>query len=129
MNVDILEKILTNKHQYWLIKKENKSVGINTQNFKPSIIMVIIPQKIKQELKRNEIKLIDLERLERIYLDGNVFLNKDYAPFQIGQSLTDVVEVYPINCNQKEFLKQALILESDDMLEYKKIIDELCSNK
>ncbi len=129
MNVDILEKILTDKHQYWLIKKKNKNVGINTQKFKSSIIMIVIPQKIKQELKRNEIKLTDLERLERIYLDGNIFLNEDYAPFQIGQNLTNVVQVYPINCNQKEFLKQALILESDNIWDYKKIIDELCSNK
>ena len=67
--------------------------------------------------------------MEKIHLNGNIFLNEDYAPFQIKQNLTNVVEVYPIKCNQKEFLKQALILESDDIWEYKKIIDELCSNK
>ena len=127
MNIDILEKILTNEQPYWLVKKENKSVGINSQVFKPSIMMIIIPQKIEQGLSRDEIKLTDLERLQRVYLDSNVFLNEDYSPFQLGQTLVNVVEVYPIKCNQKEFLKQALILKSDSILDYKKIIDKLCS--
>ena len=128
MNISILEKILTSEHEYWILKKNNDTYGINAHSFKPSVVMCVIPQKIKQGLKREEIKLIDLEKLQSSYF-FNIFLNEDYAPFQDGQDFYNITKAYPIPSNQKEFLTKALNLNSDDIRDYKNLIDEVCFNK
>ena len=128
MNISILEKILKSEQEYWVLRKNNDRHGINRQSFKPSIIMCVIPPEIKQGLKRDDIKLTDLEKLQSSYF-SNIFLNEDYPPFQIGQSFYNITDCYPIPSKQKEFLVKALSLESDDIMDYKKLIDEVCSNK
>jgi hypothetical protein len=127
MNVSILEKILTSEQEYWILRKNNDTYGINAQSFKPSVIMCVIPKEITQGLKREDIKLTDLEELQSIYFT-NIFLNEDYPPFQSGQDFHNITEAYPIPCKQKEFLIKALALDSDDIWDYKKIIDEICIN-
>ena len=128
MNISILEKILTSDQEYWILRKDNDSHGINAQSFKPSVIMCVIPQEIKQGLKREDIKLTDLEKLQSSYF-SNIFLNEDYPPFQSGQSFYNITDAYPIPSKQKEFLIKALDLKSDDIWDYKNLIDEVCSNE
>jgi hypothetical protein len=127
MNITILEKILTSEQEYWILRKNNDSNGISPQSFKPSVIMCVIPQEIKQGLKREEIKLTDLEKLQSICF-VNIFLNEEYPPFQSGQNFYNITEAYPIPSNQKEFLIKALNLKSDDIWDYKCLIDEICQN-
>ena len=126
MNISVLEKILTSDEEYWVLRKDNEGYGINLQKFKPSIIMCVIPIEIKQGLKKEDIKLIDLEKLQSFYF-SNIFLNEDYAPFQSSQSFYNITDAYSIPCYQKEFLIKALDLQSDDIWDYKCLIDELCN--
>jgi hypothetical protein len=61
-----------------------------------------------------------------VSLDGNVYLNESYAPFQLGVNLYHVTEVFPIPSRQREFMIKALELKSHDIYDYKKLIDEIC---
>ncbi len=126
MNVRVLEQILTSDVEYWIFKKRN--TDCHNIEFRPSIFMAVIPINILRFDNREDIKLIDLEGLVRVCLDGNIFLNEDYPPFQMGQDLHDVIEVYPIICNSREFLIKAMQLKSDNIRDYKNIIDEIANN-
>ena len=125
MNISVLKKILTSNEEYWILRKNNDTIGINPKSYKASIIMCAIPIEIEQGLKVDEIKLIDLEKLQSIHF-SNIFLNQDYAPFQSCQSFYNITNAYPIPSNQKDFLIKALDLGSDDIWDYKLLIDEIC---
>lgn len=127
MNTKVLEKILTTDEQYWIIRKDENSTGFNAQKFTNSIIMCTIPENIKQGKKREEITIVDLEELQGCN-HTNIYLNSDTPPFQLFQNFYRVTDCYPITCNKKEFLIKALLLDSDDIWDYKKIIDELLLN-
>lgn len=118
MNTSLLEKILTSNYEYWVLKKEYGDGST------PPIIFCAIPLEVPRGLKRENIRLIDLEQLYRIDIE-NVFLNKNISPFQIRVNLSSVTEAYPVTCNSKEFLKRALQLESNDIRDYVKLINEL----
>ena len=127
MNVNVLETILTSECEYWLLRKENKN-NCNDE-LQPSIIMVVIPYRINSGKKRNDIKLIDLEELESIDLNGNIYLNQPYAPFQANVRLFNVTDAYPISCSQRDFLIESLHMDSDDIWKYKELIDKLSASE
>lgn len=111
MNIPLLEKILKSNYEHWVIKQEYGNGST------PAIIFCSFPLEVPRGLKRENIRLIDLERLYRIDIE-NVFLNKNIYPFQIGVNLSSVTEAHPVTCNPKEFLKRALQLESNDIRKY-----------
>ena len=118
MELHILKSMLTGKHRYWIIEREFKGTAVNSDVIAPSIMMIMIPSHIRISLKHEDIKLTDLEELEKADLPGNIFLNKYFAPFQMYQNLVNVVDAYPIMYNHMDFLKKALNLESDKFQDY-----------
>ncbi len=126
MNIRILEEILRSTCDYWLIGKEIEKSG-NT--FKQDVLFVSIPDKIRRGIPYKDIKLVDLKELHNANLDGSIFLNNDYPPFQRHQTLYDVNDIYPIERKHKEFLILALNNPRDNLLEYKKMYEDLISEE
>lgn len=129
-NINFLSKILSTDHEYWIVAKKNEYNTIARQGRdKDTIIYLTIPKNIERNIKYDEIKLVDLERLQKANMDCNIFLNESYPPFQIGQSFYDIFDGYPVERNQKQLLIKALELESDNLWDYKKLIDEVCKEE
>lgn len=127
MNIDFLVKVLTSNQHYWIVAKRNESNSlVGGGRRKDSIIYIAIDYKIPLDLKRESILLTDIERLERSDLICNVFINDSYPPFQVGQSFHEIYEGYPIEgVYAKDFLLEALKLNSDSIWDYKKLLESM----
>lgn len=124
MNVDMLKQILMSDTDYWLFARRcTNSDG--RQRGPDEIFMASIPQKFGKNQKYQDITLMEIEDLNRIRLDCNVFINIDYPPFQIGVSFYEVWKGFPIYRHGKEFLKAALELNSNDIFDYKVLCDKI----
>lgn len=119
-NLDFLVELLVSDYEYWVVSKRNESP--KSDHFKDSIMLIVIPLNIDRGLKRDEIKLSDLERLLHATIHGNIFLNEDYPPFQYGQSFYNIHMGFPVTSEIYQFMIDALALKSDDIFEYKKLI-------
>jgi len=117
--LDILKKVLTKEERYWLFMNETGGIFLGR-----------IPEGIKRGAKEEDLLYKDLKKLQNIWIE-NVYLNRPFAPFQNGVGFDTVVWADPISddVDIHAFLKKALILESDDIWEYKKIFDELSEGK
>lgn len=129
-NTDFLCKVLTTDHEYWVVAKKNeiREYG-DWKRIEDSIIFISIPYNIERNIHRDEIRLNQLEKLQNSSIHCNVFLNEPYAPFQVGQSFYNIINGYPIESNQKEFLSKALMLKKGSLLKYKEIYESLCNKK
>jgi len=116
MTIETYSKILQSNSEYWLIERVEYH-GAN------SIIFCAIPHSVTLGIKKEDIKLSDLEALDRCQIT-NVFLNKDFPPFQLYQQLGDVRDAFPVTGNIKEFLKKAIQIDSNNIYDYKELIEE-----
>lgn len=112
-NIEFLTEILTTRHDYWIAsrKEYNKSC---------SVWMIVIPNNIRRELKKEEILLTDLEALQKLYV-MNICISEPYAPFQYGISMYNFYRGYPVIKDVKDTLKKALELGSKDIFQYKEM--------
>lgn len=121
MNINFIKEVLMSKSEYWVVARKRNDYDQIDQ-----IILIVIPKGIKRGLKYEEITLQDVEKLHGSYIEQNVFINTDYPPFQQYISFSDMYKGYPINSNIKEFMIKALELESDDIYQYKALIEQPC---
>jgi hypothetical protein len=110
--------------EYWIVAKTNESRYYgSTQRDKDSIILTCIPYNFRRGLKRDEILVCEVEKLQHSDL-MNIHINVNYAPFQSGMIFYNVYTGYPIKCNVKEFMIKALELKSDDICDYKELAEK-----
>lgn len=122
MNTNFLSEILQADQKYWVVAKKNVDhthIGRGKRD-PDSILLIGIPNRIKLGLERDKITLVALEELEGIHLN-NIYLNEYYPPFQYNVTLHDAYRGFPLYVSPKEFLKEAIRLDSKDIGEYEKI--------
>lgn len=122
-NVDFLKEVLMSDAEYWIVAKEvTGSEYGRTKRYKDHIMFISIPKEIKRGLKYEEITLQELEKLNRSYCEQNIYINTDYPPFQLYGTFSDIYRGFPITHKIRDFMLQALALGSDEIWEYKKLI-------
>lgn len=123
-NINFLKEILMSTECYWVVAKKNEvSHFSRVERADDSIIFIAIPHDIERGLPYEEITLKALENLQRLYCDQNIFINGNYSPFQTGQTFYNIYKGFPVS-NPKEFLIQALALQSSELWDYKKLLDQ-----
>lgn len=123
MEIEFIKKILMSTSEYWIVaKKITVSNMGRSERIEDDIIFIAIPQGIKRGLKYEEITLQEMEKFQRVYIEQNIYINRDYAPFQTGQGFYNIYDGFPIKENQKEFLIKALELKSNELRDYKSLI-------
>tara|TARA_R110000868_G_scaffold163029_1_gene395150 strand:- start:104 stop:508 length:405 start_codon:yes stop_codon:yes gene_type:complete len=128
METSILSEILTSTAEYWLVAKETYfQSGCQEKRGEDDIIFIAIPRNIPRGVKREDIKLSDLELLDTAPLDLNIYLNSDYPPFQYGLTMRGIYKISPVEgkFSRHEFLKRAFDLDSDDFYKYEVLLSEL----
>ena len=110
--------------EYWIVAKETEyREDFETKRGKDQIVFIAIPKDIKRGLKYEEITLQEVEKLHNAYIEQNIFLNTDYPPFQQYITFRDMYKGYPVEYKIKEFVSKALDLKSDELYEYKVLIE------
>lgn len=124
-NLEIVTEILTSDCQYFVIaKKTYYREYLENKRGDDRIIMILISQDINTNLSREYIKLTDIEKLNSIYFDANIYLNTDFPPFQFGTNLYDVYDIIPVRNNHKKIMTESLLLKSNNFCDYKKLIQK-----
>lgn len=121
-NLDFLKAVLMSDAEYWIVAKRNEYP--NSRSEPDSIILISFPYTIKTGMKYEDIKLSDIEGLSRVSLDMNIFINKPYAPFQRYTSFYNIYKGYPVKKNIKQFMIDALALNSDSIYDYKELLEK-----
>ena len=124
MNIDFIKEILMSTAEYWIVAKKTEYRDcFETKRGKDQIVFISIPKDIKRGLKYEEITLQEVEKLHNAYIEQNIFLNTDYPPFQQYITFRDMYKGYPVEYKIKEFVLKALDLKSDELYEYKVLIE------
>ena len=124
MNIDFIKEILMSTAEYWIVAKKTEYRDcFETKRGKDQIVFISIPKDIKRDLKYEEITLQEVEKLHNAYIEQNIFLNTDYPPFQQFITFRDMYKGYPVEYKIKEFVSKALDLKSDELYEYKVLIE------
>ncbi len=113
MNIEIAKQILMSSEEYWLFEKNEGG-----------IFMASIPHNIRRGMSYGDILLSDIEKLFSVPFICNIFLNQSYSPFQLGQFLDEIVRAYPITSNANAFMKAALNLDSQNIMDYLDILEK-----
>lgn len=119
-NIRFLTEILMSTEEYWVALKED---GFSNGKSDRSVWLISVNPRLKRGLKREEILLTDLEAL-RSSEPSNISLSEKYAPFQIGISMYNFTQGYPVTGNVRQFLIDALALQSKEIYDYKPLIKE-----
>ena len=110
--------------EYWIVaKKTEHREYFETKRGKDQIVFIAIPKDIKRGLKCEEITLQEVEKLHNAYIEQNIFINTDDPPVQQYITFRDMYKGYPIEHKIKEFMLKALDLKSDELYEYKELIE------
>ena len=124
MNIDFIKEILMSTAEYWIVAKETEyREYFETKRGKDQIVFIAIPKDIKRGLKYEEITLQEVEKLHNAYIEKNIFINSHCSPFQQYITFRDMYKGYPIEYKIKEFMLKALDLKSDELYEYKELIE------
>ena len=119
-NLRFLTEILMSDAEYWVaLKVDEWSSGKHDK----SVWLISINPKIRRGLKKDEILLTDLEAL-RSSEPSNISLSNSYAPFQLGISMYNFTQGYPITTDVRQFLIDALALQSQDIYDYQSLIKQ-----
>ncbi len=84
MTNQVLETLLNSKSDYFLV--EFKDLNRDHRN----LVLLAITNEIRQIIADKAIDTItykDVEAIERAYIDTNIYINADFAPFQGWQNL------------------------------------------
>jgi hypothetical protein len=123
-NLELLTKMLTTDCEYWIVvyEVEHRKCDNTTE-------IVLVSKPYDMAVSNYEgLLLKDVEKLYNKACLTNIFITNRYAPFQPGIRFSDFARGYPITCDVKVFLIKAFELQSKDLFDYKKIIDELNEN-
>ena len=124
MNIDFIKEILMSTAEFWIVAKKTEYIEyFETKRDKDQIVFIAIPKDIKRGLKYEEITLQEVEKLHWACIEQNIFINTDYPPFQQYITFGDMYKGYPIEHKTKEFLLKALDLKSNELYEYKALIE------
>lgn len=124
MNIEFIKEILMSTAEYWIVAKRTEyREYFETKRGKDQIVFIAIPKEIKRGLKYEEITLQEVEKLHRAYIEQNIFINTDYPPFQQYITFRDMYKGYPIEYKIKDFMLKALELKSNELYEYKALIE------
>ena len=124
MNIEFIKEILMSTAEYWIVaKKTEYREYFETKRGKDQIVFIAIPKEIKRGLKYEEITLQEVEKLHNAYIEHNIFINTDYPPFQQYITFRDMYKGYPIEYKIKDFMLKALELKSNELYEYKALIE------
>lgn len=124
MNIDFMKEIIMTTDEYWVVaRKTIYRENFDTKRGEDQILFIAIPKGIRRGLQYEEITLKDVETFYNSFLDRNIFLYPDYPPFQDYIPFRDVHTGFPIKNNAKEFLIKALELKSDNLNDYKALIE------
>ena len=122
-NIDFLQKILMSEAEYWIVAKADEYYHGKGARNPDDIIFIAIPRGTRRGLKYEDILLQDIEKLKSAPIDTNVFLNSDYAPFQIGQTLYSVYQGFPIETSIRRVFEQVLSVKYDSLYKYQELYD------
>jgi len=123
-NIDLLKEILMTDFEYWIVAKKEFTSRLGEMSREPDqILLISIPPEIKRGLEYDDIKLKDVVKLYTSYADKNIFITGECPPFQLYISFRGIYAGFPIKKNIKQFMVAALELKSNDIYDYKKLID------
>jgi hypothetical protein len=123
MKIDFIKEILMSTDEYWIVAKETSTTQFfETKRGDDQIIFIAIPSDIKRGLKYEDITLKEIEKLHNSYVNQNIFINLDYPPFQTYISFSGIYKGYPVNYKIKEFLINCFALKSNQLYDYKDLI-------
>jgi len=124
MNIDFIKEILMSTAEYWIVaRKTEYREYFETKRGKDEIIFIAIPNDVRRGLRYEEITLQDVEKLHSAYVEKNIFINTDFPPFLQYTTFSDMYKGYPVEYKIKEFLLKALDLKSNDLYDYKALIE------
>jgi hypothetical protein len=124
-NAEFLARILSSHSTYWCICFRYD--GAMSHEF-ITVALVAMPPSV-QFTKEEDIKFNDLKTLRTLDLP-NVFLSENYPPFQFSINLYNAHDGFPIECNVKSFLKDAINAEpKKDLYYYKQIHKSLLDDE
>lgn len=122
MYTDFLREIFISTNEYWIVaKKTTYRDCFETRQGNDQILFISIPQGLRRGIKYDEITLAEMELLSNANID-NIYLSEDYPPFQLYTTLREVYNGYPVTCNVKPFLINALQLNSNELYNYYKLM-------
>ena len=123
-NIDFLVQILASDYSYWVVARKNicNYYGRDKRG-DDEILIISIPQGINRYSSKEQIMFTDLEKLYRAELD-NIFITGNYPPFQWYVTMRDIYFGYPIKSNVKQFMVDALNLKSNNIFEYKELLEK-----
>lgn len=125
MNIDFLKQLMTSDCYYWLVAKEcHASSGRGLERIADDILLVGIPYE-NRPYKLEDIRLLDLEKFQKMEIPANIFISEPFPPFQTGQTLYRVYSGMPLNdIDITSFMIEALQLKSKSLWDYKPLIDK-----
>ena len=132
-NANFLSKILTSDCRYFIVAKENYTNEYSRRVRKDdSILLVSIPFNFSVDSKLEDLKFVEIQKLNDSYAETNIILNAGYFPFQIGIRFSDFYTGFPLSAIEgngwcfdfKPFLIEALSLESNSIYDYEKLAIE-----
>ena len=124
MKIDFIKEILMSTDEYWIVAKETSiRQYFETKRGDDQIIFIAIPSDIKRGLKYEDITLKEIEKLHNSYVNQNIFINLDYPPFQNYTSFSGIYKGYPVNYKIKDFIVKAFELKSNELYNYKDLIE------
>lgn len=128
-NYEFYSKLLENDGDYWCIAKET-SYGscARLEKGKNDILFISLPSTIKTGQKREELKFDDVAKIRYMNIDCSIHLSENYAPFQLGQTFYSAYAGFPIKQYVREFLKEALKIQSNDLYDYEKLYQQVIAN-
>jgi len=119
-NIRFLTEILMSTEEYWVAVKEDQWASGKSDR---SVWLISINPRIRRGLKKDEILLTDLEAL-RSSEPSNISLSNSYAPFQLGISMYNFTQGYPVTSDVRQFLIDALAIQSNDIYDYQALIKQ-----
>lgn len=129
-NLRIYKEILMEDCEYWIGAKNIEYNTVTGRSKKPDeILLFSIEPRFGCGLDYEGILLSEIEELKASNINTNIFLNTNFPPFQVGQSLSSLYQVYPIKTNINKFLREALALDSDSFYDYKRLYESLTQNE
>lgn len=126
-NINLLKRILLNKDDwYWCFAmKHEYREHCQTKRGDDYIVVSCLPEGTPKGLKKNEILLTHLEALQTATVPV-LYLCKSYPPFQIGQTMYNIWDGFPIKINSiHEFIRKGIELESTDIFDYNSLYKKI----
>lgn len=135
MNIDVLERIIKNRSDYFIgvSRGENYLSGHEWETTylfsTPSSVLQLIPKGTLNEDNTYTIIDIDislsiLKKIDSTYVETNIPLSKNYTPFQLGVRISNFDDVFELKDNNvNEFLFEVFRLRKEGKLKDYKFWD------